>query len=474
MPSAAKIATDMPACSLLITCLRTVIFLSLLAVNSARAQTPDLPDGWHSGYATEAVYNSRVFWVEAGKQHKETVILIHGLGQKGWRDWRQLIPLLAEEYRVLAIDLPGFGRSDSPSAKYSPENYARVLDALVMDSGIEHFRLMGHSMGGNVALRYATRHPEKITHLVLISAAGILERSTFAQHSAALPLETDMFPSLEQLPQNLRDGMSEMVRSIGGELLRWDALPNPDQLLNASDTTWAAALQGRPNLNAALALVQEDYSRDLTSLKMPTLILWGEDDPVTPPRTGQLLDGQIPTSQLITFAGMGHMPVNHPEKVYPPIQNFLQRGVSQRLPAKPDKNKGDYHCYNQNDLTLTGHYQNIRIEGCNNIKLANLEAQSIYIHDATVSMLNVTIDAPSTALQIESANLQATNLTVNGQQALVASDSHIDIAGGKLKGTKSGLSTQSASRFVFSVSQIIERRNTRYLHGVYNFGSAPQ
>ncbi|MCP8899442.1 alpha/beta fold hydrolase [Gilvimarinus xylanilyticus] len=442
-------------------------------MNSARAQAPDLPDGWHSGYATETVYNSRVFWVEAGKQHKETVILIHGLGQKGWRDWRQLIPPLAEEYRVLAIDLPGFGRSDKPAAKYSPENYARVLDALVTDAGIGSFRLIGHSMGGNVALRYATRYPQKVQRLVLISAAGILERSTFAQHSAALPLETDMFPSLQQLPPSLREGMSEMVRTLGGGLLRWDALPNPDQLLNASDATWATALQGRPNLNAALALVQEDYSRDLTDLQVPSLILWGEDDPVTPLRTGQLLDGQIPDSQLITFTGMGHMPLNHPDQVYPPLQNFLHGELTGRARAITGKNHGDYHCHNQNDLTLTGHYRNIRIEDCNNIKLENLKAQSIYIRDANVSMLNVSITAPGTGLQIESSNLQATNLHVEAQQALVVSDSHIDIAGGKLTGTKSGLSTQTASRFVFSVSQIIEPSKARYMHGVYKFGKAP-
>ncbi len=444
------------------------LFLSPTTFATDNAATPPLPPNWHSGFAAEPVFNSKVFWVEAGKENDNTVLLIHGLGQNGWRDWQPLIPLLAQHHRVLAIDLPGFGRSPTPQGKYSPENYAKMIKALMDNAGISRFDLIGHSMGGNVALRFATRYPDNINHLVLISAAGILERSTFAQHSAALPLESGMLPALEELPESVQAGISQMVRTLGGDLLRWDALPNPDVLLGASDTAWASALAGRPNINAALALVQENYSGELEKLKVPSLILWGEDDPVTPLRTGRLLDGQLPNSHLKVYPDMGHMPIHYPERIYPAIENFLGKTelMSPQTPVKT-ASKGDYHCNNQSNQTISGHYTAMHIVGCKNIQLKQVQAQSIFIHQSQVDMLNVSIASQSTGLQVEQSHLTATNLSITAERAIVAGNSELDLAGAKLTANKAALTNLAPNRYVFSVSEAITEKNRQLMHGVY-------
>ncbi|UTF59581.1 alpha/beta fold hydrolase [Gilvimarinus sp. DA14] len=451
---------------------RACLLILALLICAASVGASPLPANWHSGYAAEPVFNGKVFWVEAGKENPDTILLVHGLGQNGWRDWQELIPLLARDYRVLAIDLPGFGRSSAPAGKYSPENYARMIKALVDKAGIQRFALIGHSMGANVALRFSTRNPNYLTHLVLISAAGILERSSFAQYSAAMPLQSDLLPALQQLPEPLRDNLSLMARTLGGDLLRWDALPDPDLLLNTSDNNWATALQGRPNLNAALALVQENYSGELNKLTLPSLILWGEDDPLTPLRTGQLLNGQLPNSRLKTFANMGHMPIHYPELIYPVIEEFFtSQNTAANKPLSDLKQKGDFHCSGQNNQTLSGRYSSIHIDRCDNIQLYQVQAQSVYISQSQVSMLDVSITNPGTGLQVEQSKVSATNLKINAERAIVASQSELDLAGASLVGEKSALTNLAPNLYIFSVSDINSAGKSKLMHGVYRLGA---
>ncbi|MDO3380762.1 alpha/beta fold hydrolase [Gilvimarinus algae] len=460
--------------------MRQIFFLTLLlctfvkpalTYGETQSNKKTLPAGWTSGYASEPVFNSRVFWVEAGKGNDKTLLLVHGLGEKGWRDWEKLIPQLAKTHRVLAIDLPGFGRSENPGGKYSPTRYAQMIKALADKSGIKRFDLMGHSMGGAVALRFASHYPDSVDHLVLISVAGVLERSTFAQYSSALPLEAGMVSYFNALPEGVQDGISDLVRSVGGGLLRWDALPDPTKVISGSEMTWSAALGEHPNLNAALALVEEDYSGDLQQLEVPTLILWGKEDPVAPLRTGELLDGQIPNSTFLVYAGMGHMPVNYPEQIGQPIATFLQQTTWQAPSIEPQKNKGDFSCKDQSDLTLGGDYRHITITHCNNIVLRNVQAQSIHITDSNVTMTHVSAQADEVALSVNASNVTITNGHFSGKTGLAASDSHLDFAGVELIGRQEAMTNQKASRYVFSVSHLSSADHRQSLHGVYTFGS---
>ncbi|MBU2885688.1 alpha/beta hydrolase [Gilvimarinus agarilyticus] len=434
----------------------------------------NLPQGWRTGYETEPVFGSKMFWVEAGRKNSETIVLIHGLGQNGWRDWRKVMPLLAQEYRVVAFDLPGFGRSEVPTGKYSPSNYAAAVHSVLHQAGIKQFHLVGHSMGGAVALRLATRYPTSVERLVLISAAGILERSTFAGHSTALPLEAGMLSYFNALPKEVQGGISGLVREIGGSILRWDALPDPTALLSKSDTAWGTTLKGQPNMNAAFALVGEDYSGDLTTLDVPTLVLWGEQDPVAPLRTGYLLAGQIPDAELEIFPGMGHMPILYPDLVGPPITNFLQSKTSVSSSAGSEENHGDYQCSGQSGVQLSGHYQAIEINDCQNVFLQDVTANSLQVNNSKLVGRNVNLGSSAIGLQADNAEIELTNAHIQGDIAVSVNASQLDLAGVLIEGESEAVRAYQASEFVFSVSQMQTPDYQKNLHGVFTLGAPAQ
>ena len=140
---------------------RALLF-ALLAFAAAAQASP--PVDWLATpnavaeYVEDPVFGGRVALYRAGPRSAETVVLVHGLGKMAARDWSTLVPALAERYQVLAIDLPGFGYSDKGNHHYSPDNFARVLDAAVRRHAPRPFALIGHSMGGAVALEIGRAH----------------------------------------------------------------------------------------------------------------------------------------------------------------------------------------------------------------------------------------------------------------------------------------------------------------------------
>jgi pimeloyl-ACP methyl ester carboxylesterase len=127
------------------------------------------------------VFGGRVMLYRAGKRGAEPIILIHGLSRSGARDWAQVIPGLASGYDVYALDLPGFGGSDKGNHLYSPSNYVRVLDALFGERLKRPATLVGHSMGGVVALAYAAAYPDRVRRLIVADVAGVLHRSVYGE-----------------------------------------------------------------------------------------------------------------------------------------------------------------------------------------------------------------------------------------------------------------------------------------------------
>jgi pimeloyl-ACP methyl ester carboxylesterase len=166
----------------------------LIASATALAVPPVAP-ALTETVVTEPVFNGKARVFTAGPVAAPTVVLVHGLGDKAARDWDGLIAVLARDHHVVTFDLPGFGRSSKGNELYSPENYAAFLRYLV----VEHIRtrpfsLVGHSMGGAIALRYAARYPQDVTALVLVDVPGILHRMAYSKHLGHLGI--NFLPSL--------------------------------------------------------------------------------------------------------------------------------------------------------------------------------------------------------------------------------------------------------------------------------------
>ena len=130
---------------------------------------------------SESVFGGRVALYRAGPPSaSEAVVLVHGMGKAAARDWAHVIPALARRYAVYAVDLPGFGYSDKGNHHYSPDNMARALEAVLAPRIKGRFTLIGHSMGGAVALAYTASYPNRVGRLVLVDVG--------AQLLAAVPI----------------------------------------------------------------------------------------------------------------------------------------------------------------------------------------------------------------------------------------------------------------------------------------------
>lgn len=219
------------------------------------------------------------------------VVLLHGLaGSSTW--WRYNIPALGEHFTLHAPDLVGFGRSRGTPL------VMRDMAALVAEwmrmSGLSCAHVIGHSMGGQVAIHMAARHGEQIDRLVLVSAAGVPRAVSLVQ---AAHFFAEIVPPRAW-------GTKRFLPRIAIDALRAGPLA----------VAHATALILRDDVRPLLPLIQT-----------PTLLIWGSLDPLTPLRDGRQIAAQMPNARLVVFDGAAHIPmVDQPARFNAEVRAFLQ------------------------------------------------------------------------------------------------------------------------------------------------------
>lgn len=236
----------------------------------------------------------------------KVVILLHGWGRT-LEDFDELSQRLAAEIpdaTFIQIDLPGFG--ESPLAKtegFSLTDYCATLRSILDKMEIGRVVLVGHSLGGRIAMRFAALHPERVDKLILISAAGILSRS----------IRTFLLGLGRRLFQTVFCAVGDF-----GPMLRLKNLLGATFGSKDYQTSHGAL---RETLKKVLA---EDLRPDAARIKIPTLLIWGAQDQITPLRDGQEYQGLIRGSRLEILDG-GHFAfLEHPEECVQRIASFLQ------------------------------------------------------------------------------------------------------------------------------------------------------
>ncbi|MDN3640641.1 alpha/beta hydrolase [Simiduia curdlanivorans] len=426
---------------------------------------------WRLGYHQDAVWHSPMAVLEAGSNNGPTVILVHGLGQKGMLDWLPVIPALAARFHVVALDLPGFGRSALPMGDYSPENYAAVLEGLIAEFAHDDVYLVGHSMGAAVSLYFASQRSSvqpvsgpQLRQLILVDAAGILERTAFVKSLATAPVP------LEQLPHIIRSPSASAVDFAESMIERVSLLGDPTAVL-ANNRIRDAVVGQSPNSNAALALVQTDFSKRFSQVTVPTAILWGAQDTVAPLRTGYLLQQQIAGAQLSIFPDAEHVPMaSHTELFNAWLLNRLQ-GVAEddfryRRPSDSTMNSDLVlkHC---RDRVITGTYKNITLNKCENILLDNVHAESLSVSHSLVELRNVRLESEGRSFSSDESVVLATNLLIRGKKAALVQGSRIDFAGATVIGDDKALNIKATSLLVFSVSELQSAGASKSVHGSF-------
>jgi pimeloyl-ACP methyl ester carboxylesterase len=252
-----------------------------------------------------------------------TVLLIHGIGGD-WRTWEPVLDGLARSHRVVAVDLPGHGASSKGAGDYSLGALANALRDLGGALDIERATVVGHSLGGGVAMQFAYQFPERCERLALVSSGGlgpdvglVLRLATLPGSDLFLSLTTPALRSLVNLAA--RAGRALRIRPAA------DAEFYARTVVALSDRETRAAFLGtlRGVVGTKGQLV-DARDRLYLAAHMPTLIVWGERDGLLPVDHAHSAQEAIPGSRLEIFEGAGHLPqLDDPRRFVEVVEDFV-------------------------------------------------------------------------------------------------------------------------------------------------------
>ena len=269
-----------------------------------------------------------------GGEGAPPILFVHGLGSSGYIEWRFNLPYFARTHRVLAPDLPGFGRTDKPrGARYGIPYFARslvqYLDAMEVASAV----VVGTSMGGRVALELALEFSRRVSRLVLVNSLGLgRPQVQFFYPLMMLPRvgEAAMRVAREavtRVPPAIIRRWASRYAGVSADLERTmdDAyLADLREMFEAEGFPEAYLATVRSMARPAALLGMHDLSGRLGELRMPVMLVWGADDPLFPVTHATRAHSRLPGSRLAVIEGAGHTPqAERPDEFNRAVARFL-------------------------------------------------------------------------------------------------------------------------------------------------------
>lgn len=216
----------------------------------------------------------------------EVIVLLHGWGARADL-YRTVINPLSSHYRVIAPDLPGFGKSTEPSFPYSIEDYADFVSQLLIELGIYKVNLIGHSHGGRTVLELATgKYGFEIGKIVLLDSAGI-------------PVKKKLSKRIKIRTYKILKGV---VTFAPVKKMFPNALDNLKKRFGSADYASASDIMRQ----SMVKVLPCDYTDKLTLINNSTLLIWGENDTDTPISCAKVLENGIRDCGLVTIPKAGH------------------------------------------------------------------------------------------------------------------------------------------------------------------------
>ncbi len=268
------------------------------------------------------LHGDRVAYRDEGSG--EVLLLIHGMA--GSSDaWRELIPRLAKNYRVVAPDLLGHGQSLKPRGDYSLGAFAVSLRDLLDELGIAQATIVGHSLGGGVAMQFIYQHPDYCERLILISSGGLGPDVGWILRLLSAPGAEFVLPIIAPTP----------VLKVGNKIGSW--FTSSGMRAPRASEIWRAysSFSDRPTRDAFLRTLRSvvDYRGQAVSAlnrlhvrsELPTLAIWGADDQIIPVDHGHAAMAARPGGRLEVLPGVGHFAhVEAPNEVADIIDDFMK------------------------------------------------------------------------------------------------------------------------------------------------------
>lgn len=262
---------------------------------------------WREHLATAEVDGARVNYVELGpppsEQHPLALVFVHGLSGC-WQNWLEQLPHFARRHRVIAPDLPGFGCSPEPSWEISIPRYGELLRRFCDALDVGDAALVGNSMGGFVSAEAVITQPDRFEKLVLVSAAGV---SSARLRRAPTAVVARMLAAAAPYAMNLQQRQFHRPRARAvafGNIIR-----HPLRL--RSELLWEffqGGMRADAFADALGSLAGYEILDRLEEVEAPTLIVWGRNDRVVPPRDAAEFARRLRNSETVIFDDCGHVP----------------------------------------------------------------------------------------------------------------------------------------------------------------------
>ncbi len=256
-------------------------------------------------------YDMDLFYYEAGGDHPLTLMMLHGLGDEA-DTWRHVFKPLSERYHVIALDLPGFGRSAKPDVKYTPQFMMDAILGLMDQLQIEHGIFMGSSLGGILSHGLALAHQERVKGLILVDGA-LLQPEPMGDWSLRLM----QVPLLgEWLYTRLRKDPNAAYDSLRNVYYNLDNMPKSDReflFTRVNRRVWSdgqrrAYFSTLRNLTPWVRALQSKLPELLHNLSIPTLVLRGEHDELFPEENALGVMRVQANAEMDTIEDVGHLP----------------------------------------------------------------------------------------------------------------------------------------------------------------------
>jgi pimeloyl-ACP methyl ester carboxylesterase len=239
------------------------------------------------------------------------LVLVHGITSSS-ASWEPVLPALAERFTVLAPDLLGHGQSDKPAGDYSLGSHACLIRDLMLALGHGPGTMVGHSLGGGVAMQLSYQFPELTHRLVLVSSGGLGREVSLFLRAVTLPGSELVLPLIASRP--VIDAGTGVGRLLGG--LGLQAGPDLGEIARGIASLNELGAR-RAFVHTARAVIdvggQRVDARDRLYLAeaVPSMLVWGEEDPIIPAKHGIRAQKLMPGSRLELFEGAGHFPHLH-------------------------------------------------------------------------------------------------------------------------------------------------------------------
>jgi len=281
-----------------------------------------------------SIHDQRISYRTAGEG--PVLLLIHGMAGSA-STWRQVMPGLSRQYTVVAPDLLGHGHSDKPVGDYSLGAFASTLRDLLVALGHQRATVVGQSLGGGVAMQFSYQYPERCERLVLVGSGGLGREVNPLLRWLSLPgSDAVLRLACAASIRNAIEAVGSLAARVGLQLAPVVAELWRSYASLADDATRRAFLRTLRAVVDPRGQAVSAANRLHLAAEAPTLIVWGDADPIIPVEHAHAAHAAIPGSRLEIFEGVGHYPhCEAPERFVAILTEFIESTVPARITVAP-------------------------------------------------------------------------------------------------------------------------------------------